>query len=234
MVKINYLDAIFADETSFVVIGGKQQAVKRATFGLHLRLGSISAAIMAAKSPGERVRLIGEYLRAAGVSSVASANGIETITAYAELLLLNHIDGSLPFMDGGGEKSDPPPYDYPGRVWAVWVHMLASRYGWTRDYIFSLSPEEVICYVQEIMLSEATELDVQRSLSELSYKYDPNSKTSRFIPTPRPAWMMEPTGDAAREKRPRRLNKSMLPVGKVIDLSGMGTIDGNAADTSND
>jgi hypothetical protein len=90
---------------------------------------------------------------------------------------------------------------------------LASRYGWSRDEIFNLWPEEAAAYIQEIMVSEYYEREDQRALSEISYKYDKATKTSQFISTPVYGWMIDDSPPA-----PVRISVRMLPVGNIIKM----------------
>lgn len=239
MGTIDYLESVFAtDEKTVVVVGGKDQVVRRGDFGVHLRLGVIESRINSAETAHERAAAIIDYLVAAGVQDMRGSSdisGMEAISAYVELRELNRMRGELPFMmmGGGGATYDPPPYDYPSRGWALWVHRLASRYHWTRHYIFSLPPEEVACYIQEVMLADLDDIETIRSLSELSYTYDKVSGKSRFIPTPRPAWMVNGNSKNGNINRKPRPVPVVMPVGNVVDISGMGLINEHDTITSN-
>lgn len=210
-----YLDAIDPAQFVDVHLGGVWRRIYRARLGLHLRLARLAERFDA----GPDAVPVREYLKACGVQGAGT--GPEQLLAYALLRALNDWQWQLPWMN---EPINPqrkaPPYEYPDRVWAHWMHKLASRYGWTRDQVFELWPEEAAVYMQEIMVAEYDEAEERRALSELSYSYDKQSKTSRFIPLPRPGWM------AGREApKLRRIRKDMLPVGNVIDLEKMaGTV----------
>lgn len=203
-----YLDAVDPSQAIAVSLGGEQYHVERARLGLHLRLARLAGRFDEEPDAG----LIRVYLDACGLPDVGS--GVEQLTAYVALRLLNEWQWDLPWMlEPGNPEHKPPAYEYEDRTWAWWVHKLASRYGWTRSEIFELWPEEAAAYLQEIFVSEFNETDQARSLSELAYKYDKAAKTSRFMPTPRPGWMvgMEPP------KR-RKVRKDAIPVGVVISL----------------
>lgn len=156
-----------------------------------------------------------EYFEFASFNAV----GLEQeslLIAYGQLVALNQLKCLLPFQAWQGPPpGEPKPYDYEARYIAWLVHKLASRYGWTRDYIFSLWPEEVFAYVQEILIDEYEELDRQRSLSELGYHYDKTTGKATFRPMPRPGWMVG-------EQKPKiyRVRRDMLPVGVVVKLGG--------------
>lgn len=206
-----YLDAVNPAQHTDVWLGGAVHRVERARLGLHLRLAQLALRFDQANGVEEKVGAVRDYLALCGLE--AQGIGVEQLVAYAELRLLNGWQWDLPFMRRPGGDGKPPPYDYPDRNWAWWIHKLASRYGWTRDQIFELWPEEAACYLQEIFVSEFDEAEERRSLSEVSYRYDKATKKSRFIPLPRPGWMVgsKPPGKV-------RIPRSWLPVGEVIKL----------------
>ncbi len=211
---VGFLDAVDPGQHVDVILAGVSHRVGRARFGLHLRLSRLIEAFDASDDAGHLAGLIREYLTLCGLEPEGS--GVELLTAYAVLRSLNAWQWELPFMRDRVEATKAIPYDYPDRTWAWWIHRLASRYGWTRDLIFDLWPEEAACYLQEIFVSEFDEAEERRSLSELAYKYDKGSKTSRYMPLPRPNWM------AGREPPTRRrVRRDMVPMGVVIDLSGV-------------
>jgi hypothetical protein len=194
-----------------------EQWIPRARFGLHLRLSKLVSKINAdLDNDGvDTSKLIKEYLLMTRLS-IDSLTGLQQLRAYLDLLDLNKIKGALAFQQWGGELDEPPPYNYTGRTWAWWVHKLASRYGWTPKQIFSLWPEEAAAYLQEIIISEYDEADEARSLSEIAYHYDKQSKKATFRPVPRPAWMKE---KANEQPKIRRIRRDMLPVGNIINLT---------------
>lgn len=207
-----YLDAVHPAQFRDVELGRVVRRVERARLGLHLQLARLAERFDGADGAKEMARAIGDYLSLIGLET-DGATGTEVLVAYAEVRALNNWQWDLPFMREERGPMKPPPYDYPDRNWAWWVHKLSSRYGWSRDEIFDLWPEEAACYLQEIFVSEIDESEARRSLSELAYRYDKGSKRSHFIPTPRPAWMV----DSGPPKR-YRIRRDMLPVGNVIKL----------------
>ncbi len=206
-----YLDAVNPAQYADVHLGGEVHRVERARLGRHLRLAQLALRFDGADSAEEKVAMVRDYLALCGLET--QGTGVEQLAAYAELRLLNDWQWNLPFMRQSGGDGKTPPYDYPDRNWAWWVHKLASRYGWTQDQIFKLWPEEAACYLQEIFVSEFDEAEERRSLSEVSYRYDKATKKSRFIPLPRPGWMV---GSKPPEKV--RIPRSWLPVGNIVKL----------------
>jgi len=209
-----FLDAVDPGQHADVILAGVIRRVGRARLGLHLRLSRLVEAFDASDDADELAGSIRKYLSLCGLQP--EGTGSELLVAYAALRRVNGWQWELPFMRDQVEASTKAiPYDYPDRTWAWWIHRLASRYGWTRDEIFDLWPEEAACYLQEIFVSEFDEAEERRSLSELAYKYDKGSKRSRYVPLPRPNWM------AGKEPPTRRqVRRDMVPIGVVIDLSG--------------
>ncbi len=183
--------------------------VPRARLGLHLRLSQIYEKIAASPT----AQAIADYLALAGLERECQT-GLQQIQAFLALAELNRLKALFAYQKFEHPPGKDPPYTYPGRVWALYIHKLASRYGWTRDDIFELWPEEVSAYIQEILVAEYDEADERRALTNLAYKYDEATKQSRFIPVPRPGWMM----DEKKEKL-FRIRRDMLPVGNIINLS---------------
>jgi len=211
-----FLDAI-ASRSATVILAGIPLTVERARLGLHLFLANEAERALDALDEGDAgaaTTYIGQYIRLA-CGDHLDATGAEVIAAFIALMELNTPLFSLAFMEATFDKSRALAYDYPGRGYALWVHRLASRYGWTREEIFDLWPEELMCYLQEILVSEYDEEDRQRVLSEMAYHYDKATKTMSFRPLPRPAWM-----SGRKERKTFRINRAYLPMADhIIDLS---------------
>lgn len=203
------------DPAQGITIAG--QWIDRPRFGLHLRLGKLAEDIMEAIDGGDGQQatiLVNSYFELSGFDS-SDLSGVEQLACLTPLLELNRIKILFAFQMHTGNKYDPPPYEYNGRNWAWWVHKLATRYGWTSEYIFNLWPEEAAAYLQEIIISEYDELDERRRLSEVGWTYNKVMKEYRFHPTPRPAWIVEDK----KKQQPRRIRKDMLPVGIVVRMN---------------
>lgn len=194
------------------------QYIPRARFGNHLRLADIADEVSQAFSDGnakEASRLINAYFFIAGFKT-DELSGFQQLVAYYKLVELNQLQGLFAFQKQTIEPGKEPPYAYNNRFIVWWIHKLASRYGWSRNDIFELWPEEAAAYLQEIFLSEVEEWEQERSLSELAYKYDKTTKKSRFIPTPKPNWMV-----MEEETKTIRIRRDMLPMGEIIELDKM-------------
>lgn len=201
-----------------IVIDGVSVSVARCRLLAHLQLSKIEIKIKAATDSVLISALVIEYLALAGVtdSKIKKASTYELLEAFFTLRQLNAWQWLLPWLANSELDTDGAPpefYDYSGRRWAVWIHKLASRYGWSRDEIFNLWPEEAAAYIQEVMVSEYYEREDKRALSEISYKYDKATKMSRFIQTPVYGWMIDESLPT-----PVRVSVKLLPVGNIIKM----------------
>jgi hypothetical protein len=217
---IDFLDFVREDQGVELL----DKWIPRRRFGGHLRLGHIAEKITEAVSSrmfGNLSNLIFEYLYEATDMKEEAINhlpAVEVLEMFARLVDLNKLQASFPFMESTSSSPiNEVLYEYPGRNWALIIHQLASRYGWTRQEIFNLWPEEVFAYWQEIVISSYDEMEQQRQLSEFGYKreYAPDkaSYTLKFIPLPRPAWMLP----GSEEPETVTMKREMLPIGIVID-----------------
>ena len=116
-------------------------------------------------------------------------------------------------------------WDYEGRDWYTWAHMLAHEYGWTIQYIEFLEINDAIGLLQEILSEHQFEREWQWGLSEMAYPYDENTKKSNFKPLPRPEWMQ--TVQKVEEPKKVKIRIDMLPVGNVIKYNDPKFREGN-------
>ncbi len=118
----------------------------------------------------------------------------------------------LPIATPSGDSvSKRESWDYDGRTWHFYAHLLSSHYGWTLEYISQLQVGEALAKIQEILTDEQLDREFQYSLSEVAYPYDKNTKKSNFNPLPRPSWMRPKIKQVVMRKMPR-IN---LPIGNV-------------------
>jgi hypothetical protein len=124
----------------------------------------------------------------------------------------------LPILTTKHTKEDKKlSWDYDGRTWNFYSHLLASNYGWTLEYIGKLGIDEVIAKIQEILTEEQLNKEFQWSMSEIAYPYNKSTKKSEFKPLKRPYWMLAEVTEIKKIK----ILKSLLPIGNVQDVSGM-------------
>lgn len=125
----------------------------------------------------------------------------------------NYPDTNLPLIkDVSPEKNKKDGWDYDGRRWNMYSHLLAKNYGWTLEYIAKLSVAEALGKIQEILVDNQLEKEFIWVGTELAYSYDKNTQESKFNPLPRPNWMLEKSEAPKKTK----LLKEYLPIGNVI------------------
>lgn len=206
-----YLDAI-SDQFVTIRLGGRDITYPRARLGLHLKLARIVNDFDQAPGWSEMAAAIRRYFEALELD-ISAAHPVEILAAFLALKRANSWQWALAFMLEPGQGGEKLSYDYPDRNWAWTVHKLASRYSWTQDYILSLYPEAAACYLQEILVSETHEAEERHSLSELAYRYNSTTRTSEYVPLPRPSWMVPQV-----EAKPVRIRRDFLPYG-VFNLN---------------
>jgi len=206
-------------------VNGKSIDIKRANLRLWFNLEDVRSKLKEAAERGDTLAvslLICSYL------SVASDENIETFqdapweevaTAFVDVSALNSPRLQFPLFNNDDIKPfDTVSWDYEGRLWYLWVHLLAKAYGWTEEYISELEIESGLAFIQEAMVEEQLRKEWEWSLTELAYEFNKNSKTSRLKPLPRPNWMRA----VRKEIKKTKMLRMMLPFGLIENLSGMG------------
>jgi len=210
----NFFDIIKGKQETIISINNEDRLVERAKFGKHLILANLSELFTRNSKQGDTEGLVQTIENYLGECGIDEGTGIEKLIAYVKLRQMNSLQISLSFLEQQEEEPlSKPAYSYEGRIWALWIHKLASVYGWSKNQIFSLWPEEVLCFLQEILIAEYEQAEEKRVLSELAYTYDKNAKKYRYIPLPKPGWMTEEKKEAVL-----RIRASILPVGEIVDL----------------
>jgi len=203
-----------------VRLNGREVSVSRARLGLFLKLEPYLRDLKNAveqRDSGGVVLALHQYLISAVEEQVnlGKANWLELLTAFFLIKRMNTVSVDLPMlMERIVARGPETPWDHPHRPFFMWVHLLATRYGWSLTEIESLWPEDAAMYVQEILVDEQLEREWEYSLSPVAYPADKKGKV-RFTPLTRPVWM--------RKAGPRKtkIYKKLLPVGHIIDLSGI-------------
>lgn len=126
-------------------------------------------------------------------------------------ILLKHPTINLPIVNSYVDSVSKDDWDYEGRTWHLYSHLLAKHYGWTLEYISQLHVVEALAKIQEILTDEQLEKEFAHNHSELAYSYDTSSKKSTLVPLPRPAWMHKPIQPTKKLIFP----KMALPLGNV-------------------
>lgn len=108
-------------------------------------------------------------------------------------------------------------WDYDGRNWHYWSHLLAKQYGWELEYIENLDVDVALAHIQEIFTDEQLDREFLWSMSEIAYPYNSTTKQSKFSPLPRPYFMQSEAPKIQKIK----IRADMMPVGNIKDISGM-------------
>jgi hypothetical protein len=146
----------------------------------------------------------------------------EVVEAYLDIVALHRPFFEFPFLKTAdlktAEKQEKVPWDYEGRTWYSWSHMLAEAYSWSLEYIAELDIDDAIAHLQEIATSKQMHREWEWMLSNKSVTYDKRGKGS-FHDLSRPSWMggKEKRTIADVDKVP--IKRSMLPVGNVVRWS---------------
>ena len=115
-------------------------------------------------------------------------------------------------------KEEKLGWDYDNRNWHYMSHLLAKEYGWGLEYIWGLDIDVALAHIQEIYTDQQLEHEFLWSMSEIAYPYNSSTKQSKFSPLQRPYFMQS----EAPELKTIKIRKDMMPVGNIVDVSGMG------------
>ena len=208
------------DRSVSVTIGGREFNVARARLGLFLDLEIVLARVSEAvrkDDTGAMADALFSYLSACipeiDRGAFNEAPWFEVVNAYVRLVAMNRIEGDFAIITRSSSKSKPVPWDYPERIKVLWIHMIARAYNWTKETIENLSIEDAVGFIQEIQVDEQAEREFMHSISEIAYPYDRASKKSKFVPLPKPLWMV-----LYKELPKTRMAKAYLPQGLIITL----------------
>lgn len=103
-------------------------------------------------------------------------------------------------------------WEYEGRTWFVWLHMLAREFGWSIEYVENLELDHAIGLLEEILVNVQLRKEWEYGLSPNCFHYDPNTQKSIFVPMERPPWMHGVPKPVEKVK----IKVSDLPVGLVL------------------
>ncbi len=201
-----------------VTLGNKQYTVKRAALRKWLLLEDIKEKLLKAAEVGDRlgvVENIYSYISAA-IDFQLELNDLpwyEISNALQLLFNLNSPTLEFPFLKSIIEDQKAV-WDYEGRTWFIWLHLIAEKYGWEIKYISELDIDNAIGLAQEIAIEAQLEREWEWQLNELAYQYDEATKKSIFKPLPRPAWM-SPAPRMSPETK-HKVKSNIMPVGMIL------------------
>ena len=208
-----------------ISINKKPIDIERARLCLWFNLEDIHSKLKEAVEKGDTQAvslIICSYLSAASNESIETFQNApweEVAIAFADARDLNSPRLQFPLFNIDDSKSpDTVSWDYKGRLWYLWVHLLAKAYGWTEKYISELEIESGLAFIQETMVEDQLRREWEWSLTELAYEHNKNSKTSKLKPLPRPNWMRA----VRKEPKKTKIPLFMLPGGVIENISGMG------------
>jgi hypothetical protein len=204
-------------------IGGQQYVVKRARLKCWLELEDIKRDMKSAVERKDMVSLTECFYRYLSTAFTFSREDFdkaywrEVALTYASIELMNVPRKRFPIQKSR-QKDTNNAWEYDGRSWYLWLHTFSKVYGWSLEEISNLDIETGIGLMEEILVNEQLEKEFQWSMTELAYPYNQNTKKSEFHPMKRPDWM-----EGLREVKIKKvfIKQSMLPVGNVINNTGM-------------
>ncbi len=203
--------------SSSINLDGKDYEVTRAKLRKWLQLEDIREKIVRAadrKDRDEFIAYIYSYLSVAFSVEIdfSILPWYEVVDAYADIIDLHQPMFEFPFLNTAG-KIDTVSWDYEGRTWYAWSHILAEAYSWSLEYIEELEIDDAIAHLQEIATSEQMQKEWEWMLSEKSVSHDKQGK-AKFHDLDRPNWMGDKKPKPELDRTP--IKKSMLPVGNVL------------------
>jgi hypothetical protein len=217
-----------AEATLAIALGGREWTVMRARLGGFIRLQRARESLNKATKSADN-RMIGEAIYAflkvqlpdLTLKEFYSSPWFDVYETYVKIEALNVLPNSMEFsiLRYGSGKGKPVPWNNSLRASLIWVHIIASAYGWSKNEIESLWPEEAVVFVQEILADQQQEKEFLHQLSEVAYEYNKQTKKSHYRPLRRPAWMTV----RRKEQLIMKIRRDRLPVGKICSMTG--TID---------
>lgn len=205
-----------------LIVCGKEHEIKRSRLKRWFLLEEIRRGVSEAADRGDTGQVVGRimaYLSAASdipKEDLEKATWLEIARAYEDIQFLNQPRIRVPlFYTVSKEKKEP--WDYEGRRWFYLANLIISCYHWHLDEVESLEIEAGMALVQEIFVDDQMRREWEWALSQNSIGYNANTKKSEFHPLERPEWMLP----EAKMPKKTKILRSMLPVGLVVDKSGM-------------
>jgi hypothetical protein len=210
------------DET--IVLGEKSYKITRSKLKRWIELESLKTKAFDFAKRGRAMEFcdcILSYVSIAsgvGIEELEKISWVDIVFSWEIAVRLNQPNPNLPlYAVRKLDKEKEPIWNYEGRIWYVWVHDLASKYGWSIEYISELDIDDASSLLQEIFTDEQLNREFHWMLSEIAYPYNESSKKSEFKPLQRPIWMMEEIRAIKEGKDLKiKIRKDHMPVGNII------------------
>jgi hypothetical protein len=205
-----------------VTIDEREVEILRARLGRFLILERYSSDFYEAikeRNSGTAILALLAYLKEALPEDVdlEPLMWLDITTLFITTRALNALPRDVPLLKVHLAEPNSPPWDHKGRPFIMWIHIIASEYGWPLAEIRNLWPEEAVMHVQEILLDEQLEREWEHTLSPVAHSADKQGKDT-YKKLRRPAWM------SPRPQKQKLLRKT-LPQGLIINISGVEAVD---------
>ena len=142
----------------------------------------------------------------------------DTVKAFYEIHSVTSSVRKIPLTSRKSDKKNKKDtWDYSGRLWYVYCDAIASAYGWNEKVVAKLDVNDALAYIQEIFTNQYLDKEFLWSTTEIAYEYNKTTKKSKYVPLPKPYWMLPEIKDDKKRKS-IAIPKSLLPVGNVINL----------------
>jgi hypothetical protein len=143
----------------------------------------------------------------------------EVAEAYVEVVSKNLPSIDFPLLKPRDkDKDEDIPWEYEGRTWYLWAHIIAKSYGWDLEYIAKMDIDDAIALIEETMVSEQLDKEWWWSINEGAYSYDDKTKKSTFNPLSRPMWMRKEVQPPLERKV--MIPKRLIPMGIIRPMKG--------------
>ena len=138
---------------------------------------------------------------------IVDLHWIEVAEAYLIITDTNKLKREFPLLNTQ-MKNKKEIWDYVGRTWYIWAHLLCKTYGFNLEYTANLDVDDAIGLAQEIAVDEQLTREWQWMTSEIAYQ-----TKDGFKKLPRPDWMQYNKDVPVIPKL--LIRKDFMPVGIV-------------------
>jgi hypothetical protein len=221
----------YAERIGTLLVGAVK-IIPRSHFGAFLKLEDIKHKIFQAAKRKEETfpDLVVSYISAAFLFPKFILRRLRWDLVFLLFLLASNANTPkviIPLLKPNKQKEEKAPWDYEGRGYAMYVHLIASTYGWTQDKINRLNVDTALALIQEILTDEQLDREFLWSMSDKNVIYNAKNNTSKANPLERPYFMKV----EVQEPKKIKILKSLMPVGsgtlapkpedKVSDVRGL-------------